>query len=213
MPWRSTLGPGHLCIPQWDRSPESGYPRFRAALGYGVVRAEAFPPLGLGGMVRGLQESQQLLEQTPLCVAGGATCALVFLRVVSRLPTALIVVPAVLQSSKGTPPSTQDARTAKPTVWFKQLTPQVESPPICGLVAKSYPTLVTPRTVAYLSIGFSRQEYRSGLPFPSPGDLPDPEVEPRSPALQVDSLPSEPPGEPCKLPFPPHFLPGKQAPT
>ena len=43
---------------------------------------------------------------------------------------------------------------------------------------------------------FSRQEYWSGLPFPSPGDLPDPGTEPRSPALQVDSLPSEPPGRP-----------------
>ena len=39
---------------------------------------------------------------------------------------------------------------------------------------------------------FSRQEYWSGLPFPSPGDLPDPGIKPRSPALQVDSLPSEP---------------------
>ena len=42
-------------------------------------------------------------------------------------------------------------------------------------------------------MGFSRQEYWSGLPFPSPGDLPDPGIEPRSPALQADSLPSEPP--------------------
>ena len=39
---------------------------------------------------------------------------------------------------------------------------------------------------------FSRQEYWSGLPFPSPGDLPDPGIKPRSPALQADSLPSEP---------------------
>ena len=43
------------------------------------------------------------------------------------------------------------------------------------------------------SIGFSRQEYWSGLPFPSPGDLPDPGIKPRSPALQADPLPSEPP--------------------
>ena len=41
---------------------------------------------------------------------------------------------------------------------------------------------------------FSRPEYWSGLPFPSPGDLPNTGIEPRSPALQVDSLPSEPPG-------------------
>ena len=46
--------------------------------------------------------------------------------------------------------------------------------------------------------GFSRQEYRSGLLFPSPGDLPDPRIEPRSPALQADSLLSEPLGKPLK---------------
>ena len=57
----------------------------------------------------------------------------------------------------------------------------------------------TPWTVTYqapVSIGFSRQEYWSGLPFPSPGDLPNPGLELRSPALQADSLPSEPPGKP-----------------
>ena len=43
---------------------------------------------------------------------------------------------------------------------------------------------------------FSRPEYWSGYPFPSPGDLPNPGIEPRSPALQEDSLPAEPPGEP-----------------
>ena len=46
------------------------------------------------------------------------------------------------------------------------------------------------------SVGFSSQEYWSALPFPSPGDLPDPGIEPRSPPLQADSLPSEPPGKP-----------------
>ena len=49
---------------------------------------------------------------------------------------------------------------------------------------------VTSRTVAYqapLSMGFSRQEYWNGLSFPSPGDLPDPGIEPRSPTLQEDS--------------------------
>ena len=45
-------------------------------------------------------------------------------------------------------------------------------------------------------MGISRQEYWSGLPFPSPGDLPDPGIKPRSPALQADTLPSEPPGKP-----------------
>ena len=43
---------------------------------------------------------------------------------------------------------------------------------------------------------FSRQEYWSGLPFPSPGDLPNPGIEPRSPTLQVDSLSAEPEGKP-----------------
>ena len=47
-----------------------------------------------------------------------------------------------------------------------------------------------------MSMGFSRQEYWSRLPFPSPGDLPDPGVEPRSPTSQADALPSEPPGKP-----------------
>ena len=48
---------------------------------------------------------------------------------------------------------------------------------------------------APLSVGFSRQEYWSGQLFPSPGDLPNPGTEPRSSALQVDSLLSEPPGK------------------
>ena len=45
-------------------------------------------------------------------------------------------------------------------------------------------------------MGFSRQEYWSGLPFPSPGDLPNPGIEPGSPAFQADALTSEPPGKP-----------------
>jgi len=58
---------------------------------------------------------------------------------------------------------------------------------------------VTPWTVARqvpLSMEFSRQVYLSGLPFPSPGDLPNSGIEPRSPTLQADSLLSEPPGKP-----------------
>ena len=56
----------------------------------------------------------------------------------------------------------------------------------------------TPWTVAHQApppMGFSRQEYWSGLPFPSPGDLPNPGIKPGSPALQTDALPSEPPGK------------------
>ena len=63
-----------------------------------------------------------------------------------------------------------------------------------GLVAKSCPTLAPPRTIACqapLSMGFSRQEYWSGLPFPSPGDLPNPGIELGSPAPQADTLPTE----------------------
>ena len=58
---------------------------------------------------------------------------------------------------------------------------------------------VTPWTVAHQAPPykeFSRQEYWSGLPFPSPGDLPYPRIEPRSSALQADALPSEAPGSP-----------------
>ena len=58
---------------------------------------------------------------------------------------------------------------------------------------------VTPWTAAYQappSMGLSRQEYWSGVPLPSPEDLPSPGIEPWSPALWADALPSEPPGKP-----------------
>ena len=61
---------------------------------------------------------------------------------------------------------------------------------------------MTPWTVAHqppLSLRFSRQAYWSGLPFPTLGNLPDSGIEPGSPALQADSLPSEPPGKPYKV--------------
>ena len=70
-----------------------------------------------------------------------------------------------------------------------------------GLVAKWCLTLANPWTVAHqapLSIGFSLQEYWSGLPLPSPGDLPDPGIKPGPPELQADSLPTELPGKPVK---------------
>ena len=61
---------------------------------------------------------------------------------------------------------------------------------MCFLVAQL--SFATPWTVACqapLSMGFPRQEYWSGLPFPSPGNLPNPGIQPESPAVQVDSLP------------------------
>ena len=61
------------------------------------------------------------------------------------------------------------------------------------------PFFATPSTVAYRapqSMEFSRQEYWSELPFPSPGDFPNPGIEPQSPELQADALLSEPPGKP-----------------
>ena len=61
----------------------------------------------------------------------------------------------------------------------------------------------TPWTVAYQVspfMGFSRQEYWSGVPFPSPGALPNPGIKPESPALQADALPSEPPGSLFTIP-------------
>ena len=76
---------------------------------------------------------------------------------------------------------------------------------ICAISGKGFSHVrlfVTPWTIACqapLSVGFSRQEYWSGLPFPSPGDLPDPGIEPRSPKLQADTLTSEPSAKPMKL--------------
>ena len=64
-------------------------------------------------------------------------------------------------------------------------------------VAQSCPTLCDPMDYSPRGSsihGFSRQKYWSGLPFPFPGDLPDPRIEPMSPTLQADTLPSEPPG-------------------
>ena len=69
------------------------------------------------------------------------------------------------------------------------------------LVAKSCSTLVTPWTVAHkapLSMGSPRQEYWSGLLFPSPGNLPNPGIKSGSPALQVNSVLTETPGKPVQ---------------
>ena len=68
------------------------------------------------------------------------------------------------------------------------------------LVAQSCPTLCYLMDCSPLCLwGFSSQEYWSWLPFPPPGDLSDPRLVPRSPTLQVDSLPSEPPGRPKRV--------------
>ena len=71
-----------------------------------------------------------------------------------------------------------------------------------GSIDKLCLTLATPWTVGFqapLSMGFSRQEYWSGLPFSSPGDLPDPGIKLRSPASQADSLLTESPGKPQNI--------------
>ena len=71
--------------------------------------------------------------------------------------------------------------------------------PCCLIPKVMSEPFVTPLTIARqapLSMGSPRQEYWSELPFPSLGDLPDPRIEPRSPALLADSLPSEPRGKP-----------------
>ena len=79
---------------------------------------------------------------------------------------------------------------ARPDLHHHQWHPQSESE---SEVAQLGPTLWTPWTVAHQappSMGFSRQEYWSGLPFPSPGDLPNPGIKPRSPKLHADALTS-----------------------
>ena len=79
----------------------------------------------------------------------------------------------------------------------------VEKVKVKVLVTQSCPTLCEPMDYIAcqpsLSMEFSRQEYWSGLPFPFPGDLPDPGIKPRSLALQADSLPSEPPRKPSNV--------------
>ena len=76
-----------------------------------------------------------------------------------------------------------------------------------GLVAQSCMPLCNPKdSPVPLSMGLPRQEYWSGLPFPSPGDLPNPGIKPRSPALQADSLLTEPLGKPKTYPTTPEVI-------
>ena len=99
--------------------------------------------------------------------------------------------------------------------WVIWIQTKVILVPLPGSAAELFPALkvkvkslsrvrlsATPWTVAYQappSMGFSRQEYWSGVPFPSPGDLPDPVIKPGSPALEADALTSELPGKPQHL--------------
>ena len=72
---------------------------------------------------------------------------------------------------------------------------------VCAQSSSHVQLFAAPWTVAHqtpLTMEFSRQEYWSGLSFPSPRDLPNPGIEPESPALQADALPSELPGKPVK---------------
>ena len=72
---------------------------------------------------------------------------------------------------------------------------------VCAWVLSPVRLLSTPWAVAHqapLSVGFPRQEYWSRLPFPPPGELPDPGIKLSSPELQANSLPTEPPGKPCR---------------
>ena len=76
-------------------------------------------------------------------------------------------------------------------------------PPVCPDLRNAAQILRAHQ--APLSTEFSRQEYWRGLPFLSPGDLPDPGIKPRSPTLQADSLPSEVSGKPLRFPRPPQI--------
>ena len=107
------------------------------------------------------------------------------------------------RTPSGTSQAQQSLRHPKHYVSSKCLSQRGPITPGGGLVTKSCLTLATPWTVncqVSLSMGSSRQEYLSGSPFPSPGSLPDPGIEPRSPALQADYLPTELPEKPLITP-------------
>ena len=98
--------------------------------------------------------------------------------------------------------------TTLPTLWISVVTASLPytiitvSDCCCCLAAQLCPILCNPRAVACqasLSMGFPRQEYWSGLPFPSPGDFPDPGIEPASPALTGGFFATEPPGKPVTV--------------
>ena len=92
-----------------------------------------------------------------------------------------------------------DVRVCNKILWEKRVIQSHKARSEVAQLLTRVRLFVTPWTVAYEaapSLGFSRQEYWSGLPFPSPADLPNLGIEPVSPALQMDSLPTEPPGNP-----------------
>ena len=104
------------------------------------------------------------------------------------------------------PHESQHARPLEKTLDLP--TPQIFHSYACVLclASQSCPTLCDPMDCSPPGSSvhgwrFSRQEYWSGLPCPPPGDLPNPGIEPRSPELQADSLPSEPPGKPMSTPY------------
>ena len=90
----------------------------------------------------------------------------------------------------------------RPALFTRELpVHMVQDSPVLSHAVMSVRLFATPQTVAHLapmSMGFSRQEYCRGLPFPPPEDLPDPGIKPASPALQADSLLSEPLGKPIQ---------------
>ena len=94
---------------------------------------------------------------------------------------------------------------ASPTLAGGFFTTDPPGKPFSSMKVKSLSRVqlfATPWIVAHqapLSMGFSRQDYWSGVPFPSPGDLPNPRIEPRSPALRADALTSEPPVFPIEF--------------
>ena len=88
-----------------------------------------------------------------------------------------------------------------PVLEFNFITQNLKiNSPLCVSRSVVYDSLGPPQTVehqASLSMGFSKQEYWSGLPVPSPGDLPDPGIEPSPPAWEGEFLTADPPGKPC----------------
>ena len=198
MPWSSPTDPGSLQFP-------TPCQRLRAALGQPACghRApcwEDWSPPGAGG------ESGTWRLQGP-CLEDSRTAALRELGDTPGLRAGLgSASPSALTHPHLLGKSVRDPGTGAPSPHPAQgaglaHTGGSREPPVgrvTVLVTQSRLTLCCPWTVvrqAPLSMGFSRQEYRSGVPVSSPGDLPDPGIEPRSPALRANSLPSEPPGK------------------